>query len=299
MHAAVRARRACAPFARHDRSSRGVARRSLPHAAASPATASPVEQLKWRESWWPVAFEQDLDASVPTPLTLLGESIVLWKENDAWRAYADRCPHRLAPLSEGRINDDGRLECPYHGWAFEGPKGECVSVPQDREGGIAKSSARACVSSFPVRVAQGIVFVLPTVSALPGGLPSLPIVDELDDPAFVVIDICRDLPYDYVSLLENVLDVSHVPFVHHLTVSNRANAGPVDLEVLGEVSGKGFEGLWAEGPRRGKLGAPGSLVCRGRGAPAGAARRGGGGRLRAQPRQSAPRRAGAGLSKPR
>ena len=48
-------------------------------------------------------------------------------------------------------------------------------------------------------------------------------------------------------------DVSHVPFVHHLTVSNRANAGPVELEA-GEVTAAGFDGLWAEGPRRGKLG---------------------------------------------
>lgn len=40
----------------------------------------------------------------------------------------------------------------------------------------------------------------------------------------------RDLPYDFTTLLENVLDVSHVPFTHHGTVSNRKNACPVDLQ---------------------------------------------------------------------
>lgn len=53
--------------------------------------------------------------------------------------------------------------------------------------------------------------------------------------------------YDYATLLENVMDVSHVPFTHHLTVGNRKNAAPVDLE-LGEagVQANGFTGLWQE-----------------------------------------------------
>lgn len=84
--------------------------------------------------------------------------------------------------------------------------------------------------------------------------PPLPTLPELDDPAFVYIDIARDLPYDYTSLLENVLDVSHVPYTHHATVSNRANGGPVELELLGGVRPGGFDGIWREGPRKGKLG---------------------------------------------
>lgn len=63
------------------------------------------------------------------------------------------------------------------------------------------------------------------------------------------------LPYaDYATLLENVLDVSHVPWVHHKTVSNRANSAPLDLEVVSPITPSGFRGYWAEGPRRGQLG---------------------------------------------
>ena len=41
---------------------------------------------------------------------------VLWRDGgDEWRVFADRCPHRQAPLSEGRVNEQGELECPYHG----------------------------------------------------------------------------------------------------------------------------------------------------------------------------------------
>ena len=211
--ACVSARLARAPFARqqpqasevgaarlHARVARlpraSVSRRTFSavvNAVATPATTAGVTAgpLQWREVWWPVAFVQDLDASVPCPFTLLGEPIVLWREHGEWRAYADKCPHRLAPLTEGRINEDGRLECAYHGWAFAGPGGACESVPQDREGGTAKSSQRACVTSYPVAVKQGIVFVLPTPHAPDTVLPAVPIVPELDDPDFIVIDIAR------------------------------------------------------------------------------------------------------------
>ena len=59
--------------------------------------------------------------------------------------------------------------------------------------------------------------------------------------------------YDALTLLENVLDASHVPFTHHNTVSDRANASPVNLSV--QTSGRqGFTGTWPEGPRKGQLG---------------------------------------------
>ena len=69
-----------------------------------------------------MAYLQDLDPLRPTPFTLLGQDLVLWweAESSQWRAFADICPHRQVPLSEGRINERGELECPYHGWSFNG-----------------------------------------------------------------------------------------------------------------------------------------------------------------------------------
>ena len=58
--------------------------------------------------------------------------------------FADKCPHRLAPLTEGRINEEGLLECPYHGWAFSGG-GDCEVIPQQQENQRAHTSSRACV----------------------------------------------------------------------------------------------------------------------------------------------------------
>ncbi|EGJ32427.1 MULTISPECIES: Rieske 2Fe-2S domain-containing protein [Moorena] len=209
----------------------------------------------WEEVWYPVFYVEDLDKSQPTRFTLLEQDIVLWwdKHEQMWRAFVDQCPHRLAPLSEGRINQDGRLECPYHGWAFSGT-GQCEVIPQQKERGKAEISQRACVNSLPTKIAQGLLFVYPGL-AENAAKTKVPIVDALEeDPdGWVCLNTFRDLPYDALTLMENVLDPSHIPYTHHRSVGNRANVSPVELEVV--ESGKcGFKGVWAEGPRKGTLG---------------------------------------------
>jgi phenylpropionate dioxygenase-like ring-hydroxylating dioxygenase large terminal subunit len=61
------------------------------------------------ESWYPVFYIEDLDQLTPTPFTLLDRDLAIWWDSPAqeWRAFDDRCPHRLARLSEGRIAEDG------------------------------------------------------------------------------------------------------------------------------------------------------------------------------------------------
>jgi pheophorbide a oxygenase len=60
-----------------------------------------------------VSPEQYLDKAKPMPVTLLGLTYVVWFDptSASWRLMQDRCPHRLAPLSEGRIEADGTLMC--------------------------------------------------------------------------------------------------------------------------------------------------------------------------------------------
>jgi phenylpropionate dioxygenase-like ring-hydroxylating dioxygenase large terminal subunit len=76
---------------------------------------------------------------------------------------------------------------------------------------------------------------------------------EEDADAWICLDTFRDLPYSAVTLIENIIDSSHVPYTHHLTIGNRANAAPMELEII-ESNRQGFKGIWPEGPRKGKLG---------------------------------------------
>ena len=51
----------------------------------------------WHRQWYAVAFVQDLDPARPTPVELLGSSLVLWRDAaKVWRCFEDRCPHRRA-----------------------------------------------------------------------------------------------------------------------------------------------------------------------------------------------------------
>jgi phenylpropionate dioxygenase-like ring-hydroxylating dioxygenase large terminal subunit len=220
-----------------------------------PAGGPDGDRFDWAEAWYPVHYVEDLDQSRPTRFTLLEQNIVIWWEAQAqtWRVFADQCPHRLAPLSEGRINAAGQLECPYHGWAFSG-SGTCEHIPQAAPDVAANSSDRACVTSLPTMVHQGLLFVYPgkAENAPKVAVPTIePLVEE---PAgWVVLNTFRDLPYDALTLLENVLDASHIPYTHHKTVGKRENAAPMQMDVL--ASGKqGFQGIWPEGPRKGALG---------------------------------------------
>jgi phenylpropionate dioxygenase-like ring-hydroxylating dioxygenase large terminal subunit len=66
--------------------------------------------------------------SQPRAALIDGERAVVWTDGDGQvRAARDLCPHRRAPLSAGRVVD-GHLECPYHGWAYDGT-GRCTLVP--------------------------------------------------------------------------------------------------------------------------------------------------------------------------
>ena len=208
----------------------------------------------WWNRWLPLAYLRDLDPSRPQAQTVLDRDLVLWFEasSQRWRAFEDACPHRLVPLSEGRLNAQGELECPYHGWSFEGT-GRCTAIPQAEEGASVSTRRSGC-RAYPTATGQGLLFVFmgEAERAESVALPLVPALEE-EPERWLLRDTFRDLPMDALTALENVLDVSHVPFTHHQTVGRRENAAPVRAE-LGELSAEGFSALWPEGPRRGKLG---------------------------------------------
>ena len=231
---------------------------STPQVERSPhLTAGGLEpnSFDYAEAWYPIHYVKDLDSSKPTRFTLMDQNIVIWWEppSQSWRVFADQCPHRLAPLSEGRINESGLLECPYYGWAFAGD-GACEHIPQQPLDGKAHLSDRACVNSMPTKVCQDLLFVYPgkPENAARVSVPMIELL-EAEPDGWVMLNTFRDLPYDALTLLENVLDASHIPYTHHKTVSKRENAAPMQMEVVSSDK-QGFQGLWPEGPRKGTLG---------------------------------------------
>ncbi|OVA19482.1 Pheophorbide a oxygenase [Macleaya cordata] len=215
---------------------------------------STSSKFSWRDHWYPVSLIEDLDPKLPTPFQLLNREIVLWKDRSTgdWIAFDDKCPHRLAPLSEGRIDEDGNLQCSYHGWSFD-KCGSCVRIPQaSPEGPEARAirSPRACVTRFPTLVSQGLLFVWPDEKGWEKASATKPTMlpDDFDNPEFSTVTIQRDLFYGYDTLMENVSDPSHIDFAHHKVTGRRDRAKPLPFKV--ESSGVwGFAGANEGNPR--------------------------------------------------
>lgn len=216
--------------------------------------ASSSSNFSWRDHWYPVSLIEDLDLRTPTPFQLLNREIVLWKDPNTgeWVALDDRCPHRLAPLSEGRIDEDGCLQCSYHGWSFDG-KGACTRIPQASPTGPearALRSPRATVARLPTLVSQGLLFVWPDENGWEKASQTQPplLPDDFYDPNFSTVTIQRDLFYGYDTLMENVSDPSHIDFAHHKVTGRRDRAKPLPFKL--ESSGVwGFAGSNSGNPR--------------------------------------------------
>ncbi len=200
------------------------------------------------QQWYPVSPVEDLKRDRPTPIKLLGQNFVIWQpgnpsgnpaELETFIALRDECPHRLAPLSEGRIDEKtGNLMCSYHGWQFD-PAGECQKIPQlENPERLTNNAANFCVTAFPCRVANGLVWVWPDAHSKDvADETELPLSPQIDaEKGFVWSSMVRDLAYDWQTLVENVADPSHVPFAHHGVQGDRNYARPMKMEILTSTS---------------------------------------------------------------
>ena len=194
-------------------------------------------EFNFFQHWYPISPLEDLRVDRPISFTLLGQPIVIWKKNatSTYTVFLDRCPHRLAPLSEGRIDEKtGNLMCSYHGWQFD-QQGTCTCIPQaDNPEIIAKNQDNFAVQTFPTREANDLLWVWAdantTELADKTSLPLSPLIDA--DKGFVWSSIVRDLEYDWQTFIENVADPSHVPFSHHGIQGDRNQAHPLPIEIV-------------------------------------------------------------------
>lgn len=221
-------------------------------------------KFNWFDQWYPAAPEYDLDKRVPHAFRVLGLDIVVWwdKREHEWKVFDDSCPHRRAPLSEGRIDEDGDLQCSYHGWCF-GSNGECKFIPQaPSDGPPVHTSKKACTRVYPCVQQQGIIWFWPNTDPHFKDIAvekKPPFVPGLSDPSSPYTLSMRDLPYGYEILTENLMDPSHVPYAHHGLVartdtarvsgsqkSDRRAGKPLNLR-LKNLEKSGFQGEHEQG----------------------------------------------------
>eukprot|EP01023_Acetabularia_acetabulum_P035325 TRINITY_DN33338_c0_g1_i1.p1 TRINITY_DN33338_c0_g1~~TRINITY_DN33338_c0_g1_i1.p1 ORF type:complete len:402 (-),score=52.33 TRINITY_DN33338_c0_g1_i1:44-1249(-) len=182
----------------------------------------------------------------PSPALLFGKDLVVWRdEENIWRCFEDICPHRLVPLSEGRLETDGTLQCAYHGWRFNG-KGECTHMPQadPKHKQQLCNDKRSQCTAFPILQKHQILWVWGE-SGADAFLESLNFQPNIPEEISQVKNFknlwaYNELPYGYETVLENLTDPAHATVAHHGTLGNRDDACFLEYNVSSKASPQGF-----------------------------------------------------------
>lgn len=171
------------------------------------------------QGWHPVATLAQLRTR-PLARKLMGKPLVVFATNNGPSVLVDRCPHRNAALSRGRVKDS-QIECPYHGWRFGGD-GRCTLTPGAAE------PARHAAEILPVIVRHGLVFTSLATRPKASPVTPFPMGDDGYDSFLWPVKATRARLLDAI---ENLLDPAHPHFVHPGIVRSRLTRRPVDVTV--------------------------------------------------------------------
>ncbi|MFL7790631.1 MAG: Rieske 2Fe-2S domain-containing protein [Anaerolineae bacterium] len=161
---------------------------------------------------WYVVMDSSQVKGRPVGVMRMGEKLVFWRDHTGRvSCLRDRCVHRGAALSKGEVVDD-HLQCPFHGFAYD-QSGKVVKIPAN--GKHTPVPERFRVQQYPTHEAHGFIWIWWGENP-PEGLQPPRFFDGLEGFSY---GRAYD-PWDahYSRVIENQLDVAHLPFVHYNTI---------------------------------------------------------------------------------
>ncbi len=191
---------------------------SIPIHATSPANAlnpsvstSRDEPVFLKNVWYVAAWDHELIDGAKLARTLLEKPVLIFRgESGKIVALEDRCCHRGAPLSMGRIEGDC-VRCMYHGMKFDAT-GKCVQIP-----GQDIIPAKLGVRSFPIVERDHLVWIWMGDPAL-ADVASVPDYAPLHDPAWRGMPGYMHYKANWLFIVDNLADFAHLAFVHTKTL---------------------------------------------------------------------------------
>src|SRR5262245_5571817 len=169
--------------------------------------------MDFKDFWYIAAESKELKSNRVLSLRILDEWIALFRdENGNPVALEDRCLHRCARLSKGRVTA-GRLQCAYHGWTYDG-RGSVVAVPSEGPNGPKSKHRRA--RSFQVCEQDDYIYVRlidemsPTKAT---GIEPFSIPFYRAD-GWAAIRLRNLFQNNVTNCVENFVDIPHTVFVH-------------------------------------------------------------------------------------
>ena len=179
-----------------------------------------------RNAWYAAAWDREVGRTL-LPVRILGERLVLYRtERGEPVALEDACAHRKLPLSMGRLLGD-QVECGYHGLVYDS-EGRCTHIP-----GTERIPPAARVRCYPVVSRYGLVWIWlgDREKARHDAILSVDHWEQAgwgrNEGGTMTVDC------NYLYITDNLLDPSHVAWVHRTSFGNE---GYEDVPVHSTVS---------------------------------------------------------------
>ena len=170
-----------------------------------------------RNLWYVAAWDHEVALDEIVSRTIIGEPLAIFRnEKGEPVVFEDRCPHRHAPLSMGRLEREG-LRCMYHGLIFN-EAGVCTHVPA-----ADMIPPNAQVRRYPVVERSNWIWVWMGEPSL-ADPAQIPEVSSMDDPIWVKRASALDYAADYQLLNDNLCDLSHLDYTHETSLGALSRA---------------------------------------------------------------------------
>jgi len=170
-------------------------------------------------TWYPVAWSREIGRQLAKRRVVEKDVVMYRNVRGQVVAHLDMCPHRMLPLSLGRLRQteqgEDALECGYHGMTFDGA-GACIRIPGQR---IVGSPA---VQTFPIHEHMGLVWIWMGEPHLADTSQVFDLPQYHDARWSVVEGDALQIDCFYLNLADNLCDPAHVSFVHASTLGSPA-----------------------------------------------------------------------------
>ncbi len=160
-----------------------------------------------KNAWYVAAWGEEVTRDLQQIMVLNQKICIFRNEAGEVIALEDACPHRKLPLSKGRIKGD-TVECGYHGLTFD-CAGQCVWAP-----GAGRIPSNAKVHAYPCHEKYGLVWIWMGNPALADPHEIFEI-ENFDNPDWGINrGAAMELDCNYLLMCDNLLDPTHVAWVH-------------------------------------------------------------------------------------
>ena len=163
--------------------------------------------MSFENYWYIVAESRELGLDRALARCVLDERLVCFRGLDgSATVLRDRCLHRNAPLSDGRVRE-GLLACPYHGWVYDG-QGQVVTIPAMGP----MLTQHHCLQPYPAIERDGFVYVRLNREG-PVDITPFP-MPQYGAPGWKTLRLQNRFQNNVSNCVENFIDIPHTAFVH-------------------------------------------------------------------------------------